>query len=634
MATSLSSASRSLPPYTAPPTYSKETQDTPSNKPSPDHRLSKLGYTILNNKLVKELDGSPYEFNLKPGNHSYNQRHYEEVGDAVTEWIEMRMQGSCGLVKRWVGVEGLVDDGVDDGVASKDEKPRKRRRKDEESCLEGASGDEAGGSIETEGTGLSYIFMSRRIVINENVERGSMLDFIRRAQAAPFEWSLMVLNPNFNVCPSTGSRIKGHSSPDMHVWTIWQQVIVPFAKTADVHVVAHSYGGVCMESLLNSKLGTRVSEKLKTLVLTDSPHGQTSKRRKASAEMTKVGCIHWIRSLEPLDTDLGVDDAGRPCRSAGGTRHQDFPWRLHSEPPRPLPWPVKNLSLTDQITLPIKRALHRAHVQWMVNSAVGDGYWKTEFPTGAGIAFTQFSRVLTEACSQDSNGDSLMLETPDGGTRLLTTCSPSLRRLEGMLTPLLYERLLGPIESLRKNNESVKLSVDVQDCLIQEYYLQMGEPLRKGEKVELLDVEPSFKFMRRFNPRTGRIGDLVTQNCNYFLVTPSDEDLEDFSARKMMESMTRGVVMMVDVVVDAEVDFEHTIVSKDGSLKTLAEERCRRDLTVRLESGVLQMTDLENGLAKDALSWRIADIDHLLDSEQYSDFVGRKRRYLDDDEDD
>jgi hypothetical protein len=259
----------------------------------------------------------------------------------------------------------------------------------------------------------------------------------------------------------------------------------------------------------------------------------------------------------------------------------------------------------------------------MVNGACGSSYWKIEFPTGAGIAFTQFCKAITAAFEEPP----ATLAIPGGENHVFSaSSSPSMKRLESILTPQLYDRLVAPIDALKKRGEAVKLSANVEDAVIQEFYLQLGEPQMKGETTNLLQVEPSFKFMQRVSKK-GRKGNLVTQQLNYLLVTPPEDEPGSFTVEQMMESMSRGIVIMVDVLIDVNITYVNTIKARSKvegeveSTKVLEEEQCRRQLLVRLESNTLEMADMENKRGKDVISWRISDVDRLLESEQYMKYL-------------
>jgi hypothetical protein len=51
--------------------------------------------------------------------------------------------------------------------------------------------------------------LRRKIAVNESVEKGSMLQYIKKAQAEPHNWNVMLLNPNYNRCATTKELIAG-----------------------------------------------------------------------------------------------------------------------------------------------------------------------------------------------------------------------------------------------------------------------------------------------------------------------------------------------------------------------------------------------------------------------------------------
>ncbi|KAJ3332436.1 hypothetical protein HDU76_000249 [Blyttiomyces sp. JEL0837] len=75
-----------------------------------DSQLRELGYAIVNDKIVKAEDGSPYEFEVSPGDRTYNQRFYESLGDAATQYIQNVLTNEYFLVPIRVPVDAAEDE--------------------------------------------------------------------------------------------------------------------------------------------------------------------------------------------------------------------------------------------------------------------------------------------------------------------------------------------------------------------------------------------------------------------------------------------------------------------------------------------------------------------------------------------
>ncbi|KAJ3193820.1 hypothetical protein HK101_004035 [Irineochytrium annulatum] len=261
------------------------------------HHLRDLGYHFVDDKLVK-LDGSPYEFVVEKDNHKVNQKHYEDVGDAIVEYIEELLQSKYGLMAVHLPVDAPQGSPRSVIYMSPDaltsEKPL---------------------LMLVPGSAIKVGQWARKIVINESLHRGSMFAYIERAQSEGL--SVVVLNNNLNV-DKDGNDIPGSDSPMRHVATVWDDFVMK-AAAKDVAIVAHSYGGYCVSALVEAR-EDEVKERVKAIAFTDSVHSNQYSKSSVKSLMQKIA-INWVRSELPLDSKERGMGNGCKSLSAGTTSH-------------------------------------------------------------------------------------------------------------------------------------------------------------------------------------------------------------------------------------------------------------------------------------------------------------------------
>jgi hypothetical protein len=140
-----------------------------------------------------------------------------------------------------------------------------------------------------------------------------------RADASPScaEWAkaqglgVLVLNPNHRDTRS-----------ETHVVEAWDECVAP-AAAQHVIMVAHSYGGVCLGSLLEARRDA-VTARLRGVALTDSVHGRSVERLPAAQRDFWVQhCVNWVTSRDPLDTPVRAAVHKPPKTDGGDTDRSD-----------------------------------------------------------------------------------------------------------------------------------------------------------------------------------------------------------------------------------------------------------------------------------------------------------------------
>ncbi|XP_064452456.1 cotranscriptional regulator ARB2A isoform X14 [Mirounga angustirostris] len=192
---------------------------------------------------------------------------------------------------------------------------------------------------------------ARRLIINEDLDSGTQIPFIKRAMDEGY--GVIVLNPNENyievekpkihvqsssdssdepaekrerkdkVSKETKKRrdfyekyrnpqrekemmqlyIRENGSPEEHAIYVWDHFIARSAAE-NVFFVAHSYGGLAFVELMIQREAD-VKSKVTAVALTDSVHNVWHQEAgKTIREWMRENCCNWVSSSEPLDTSV------------------------------------------------------------------------------------------------------------------------------------------------------------------------------------------------------------------------------------------------------------------------------------------------------------------------------------------
>ncbi|XP_064882567.1 cotranscriptional regulator ARB2A homolog isoform X3 [Oncorhynchus nerka] len=204
---------------------------------------------------------------------------------------------------------------------------------------------------------------ARRLIINQDLDSGTQIPFITRAQEEGY--GVMVLNPNENhleverptkpaPLPSPEASdepaekrerkddreskkkrdfyekyrnpqkeseteqipIRENGSPEEHVLYVWDH-FVSKAAARNVFVVAHSYGGLSLVELMIQR-EAQVKNRVCAVAMTDSIHNVWHQdANKSIQEWLQQHCRNWVSSPEPLDTPVEPMLSDCPRVSAG-----------------------------------------------------------------------------------------------------------------------------------------------------------------------------------------------------------------------------------------------------------------------------------------------------------------------------
>ncbi|CAH0382304.1 unnamed protein product [Bemisia tabaci] len=274
-----------------------------------------FGYDFNEDGKLRKMDQSgkltdvPYDFNVS-SDHTYNQRRYEALGELITEHIYVLLEKE-GLQKLPVPKDSAEEEGSFIYCT-------KNALKKENLMLL------------IHGNGVVRVGQwARSLIINESIDSGSMLPYIRKAKELGFGVICFNTNDNWKVLDGKKSSIKGSESPEEHAISVWKDYIQP-SKAANIALVGHSYGGVVIFNLI-SHFEQDFMNRVFVVALTDSVHHQFSNNSHLPSSLqNRIFQIsrNWVKSTEPLDAPIrDASDFKDVTRvSAGTPKHEMTSW--------------------------------------------------------------------------------------------------------------------------------------------------------------------------------------------------------------------------------------------------------------------------------------------------------------------
>lgn len=164
---------------------------------------------------------------------------------------------------------------------------------------------------------------ARSLIINQSVDHGTMLPYIKKARDLGYE--VLITNGNDNDRTINGKRreIPGSKSPEDHAKTVFEDIVIP-ANPESIAIVAHSYGGVVTMSLAK-QFREFFQERVFGLGFTDSVH-YTPRNEELLKFLHGIG-RNFVSSQKPLNEIVSDKGADIPKYSAGHEKHE---WTSYS----------------------------------------------------------------------------------------------------------------------------------------------------------------------------------------------------------------------------------------------------------------------------------------------------------------
>ncbi|XP_026956421.1 cotranscriptional regulator ARB2A isoform X2 [Sagmatias obliquidens] len=302
--------------------------------------------------------GEPFVFNYREDLHRWNQKRYEALGEIITKYVYELLEKDCNLKKISIPVDASESEPKSFIFMSEDALTNPQKL-----------------MVLIHGSGVVRAGQwARRLIINEDLDSGTQIPFIKRAMDEGY--GVIVLNPNENyievekpkihvqsssdssdepaekrerkdkVSKETKKRrdfyekyrnpqrekemmqlyIRENGSPEEHAVYVWDHFIAQSAAE-NVFFVAHSYGGLAFVELMIQREAD-VKSKVTAVALTDSVHNVWHQEAgKTIREWMRENCCNWVSSSEPLDTSVEsmLPDCPRVSAANTSTGHGLLP---------------------------------------------------------------------------------------------------------------------------------------------------------------------------------------------------------------------------------------------------------------------------------------------------------------------
>ncbi|XP_033035029.1 cotranscriptional regulator FAM172A isoform X13 [Trachypithecus francoisi] len=206
--------------------------------------------------------GEPFVFNYREDLHRWNQKRYEALGEIITKYVYELLEKDCNLKKISIPVDATESEPKSFIFMSEDALTNPQKL-----------------MVLIHGSGVVRAGQwARRLIINEDLDSGTQIPFIKRAVAE-------------------------NGSPEEHAVYVWDHFIAQ-AAAENVFFVAHSYGGLAFVELMIQREAD-VKNKVTAVALTDSVHNVWHQEAgKTIREWMRENCCNWVSSSEPLDTSV------------------------------------------------------------------------------------------------------------------------------------------------------------------------------------------------------------------------------------------------------------------------------------------------------------------------------------------
>ncbi|KAJ3125449.1 hypothetical protein HK098_000263 [Nowakowskiella sp. JEL0407] len=233
--------------------------------------LQDFGYAFNGDgQLRNTVTGGPFNFMVRAEDMSYNQAHYEALGAAVTEHIITILKNDLNFVELSLPVDAKPGEVTSKVFASAD------YFSSEDPLL-----------VLVPGSNIEVGQWARKIVINDNLNSGSMIEYIRKAKS--LNWQILILNNNENTKLDQNGKeqyIRGSWTPEDHVLYVWDEFISK-SRSKAIAFVAHSFGAHCTMNLFKNR-DSNMMERVAGIAFTDAA-------MMSPKPWLKADQINWIK---------------------------------------------------------------------------------------------------------------------------------------------------------------------------------------------------------------------------------------------------------------------------------------------------------------------------------------------------
>ncbi|XP_069887190.1 cotranscriptional regulator ARB2A isoform X6 [Dipodomys merriami] len=262
--------------------------------------------------------GEPFVFNYREDLHRWNQKRYEALGEIITKYVYDLLEKDCNLKKISIPVDATESEPKSFIFMSEDALTNPQKL-----------------MVLIHGSGVVRAGQwARRLIINEDLDSGTQIPFIKRAVDEGY--GVIVLNPNENYIEVEKPKIHVQSSSDSSDEPAEKRerkdkVSKETKKRRDFYEKYRNPQKEKEMMHLYIRMIQReadVKSKVTAVALTDSVHNVWHQEAgKTIREWMRENCCNWVSSSEPLDTSVESMLPDCPRVSAGTDRHELTSWK-------------------------------------------------------------------------------------------------------------------------------------------------------------------------------------------------------------------------------------------------------------------------------------------------------------------
>ncbi|XP_049978151.1 cotranscriptional regulator ARB2A isoform X5 [Alexandromys fortis] len=262
--------------------------------------------------------GEPFVFNYREDLHRWNQKRYEALGEIITKYVYELLEKDCNLQKISIPVDATESEPKSFIFMSEDALTNPQKL-----------------MVLIHGSGVVRAGQwARRLIINEDLDSGTQIPFIKRAVDEGY--GVIVLNPNENYIEVEKPKAHKHSSSDgteepAEKRERKEKVSRETKKRRDFYEKYRNPQKEKQMMQLFIRMIQReadVKSKVTAVALTDSVHNVWHQEAgKTIREWMRENCCNWVSSSEPLDTSVESMLPDCPRVSAGTDRHELTSWK-------------------------------------------------------------------------------------------------------------------------------------------------------------------------------------------------------------------------------------------------------------------------------------------------------------------
>ncbi|KAM6363124.1 cotranscriptional regulator ARB2A isoform 4-T4 [Pluvialis apricaria] len=262
--------------------------------------------------------GEPFVFNYREDLHRWNQKRYEALGEIITKYVYELLQKECHLKKVTLPVDATESEPKSFIFMSEDA----LTNPDKLLVLIHGNGVVRAGQ------------WARRLIINEDLDSGTQIPYIKRAVEEGY--GVIVLNPNENYIEVEKTKAQVQLSSDSSDEPAEKRerkdkIQKETKKRRDFY---EKYRNPQKEKetmqmyIRMIQREAEVKNKVTAVALTDSVHNVWHQEvGKTIREWMRENCCNWVSSSEPLDTSVESMLPDCPRVSAGTERHELTSWK-------------------------------------------------------------------------------------------------------------------------------------------------------------------------------------------------------------------------------------------------------------------------------------------------------------------